>query len=1848
MILGIIFSVFVQQVPQFKNVKLAFRSNETPTFEIQLPKKKLSWVERTLAEEASQVPNNRDTSNNNQTNSNDLNSNIQNEQPQSDPSPFAADRDDPSTSIPRSNSEQIKASNEAIDAGNKKNIAEINGTTIKAEVKNNAGEETDIDSNIEQIADNKVKITLGENQENSISPGKYTLNVEIKDEGGETSFIKQDFTWGVLTINSNKSVFAVGDEAYLQMGVLKDDGHTICDATLKLEIRNPKSETQTLSTENKTIEKSGQCQQDNVVLIPDYFSRVKLDQEGTYELKLTNLDNGYEITDQFEVKNNLPFDVERIGPTRINPASPYEMKIKIKTKEDFQGNIIEHLPSDFIADGKKEITWNADFKANETYEFSYQFDAPDNSPYIYLLGPLEVTNQKDKLVFQESRQWQIASDAVPVFVTGAEAGIVAAGSTATNLVPVWNTVTGTAPTADTTTFRNGFRAYRFNPSSAQSALSRTYAIKTIVGRVAIRFASLPAANTVITQLTDANGNLMIRYINSGTKLQAQVGAGTVRDGPVIVANTWYVIEFSANTTAATATLDWRVDGVAQTQATNAQATLNMTAFVIGIFTSTSADMYADDIMISLTGADYPLGDGKVVPLIPNISGAHSFTVGDFRTDLSVNIAVADTTVAHGLVDEVPFTTNPGDYIKQIVIRGTGYVRIGFTDTTETIDARAVEVVSAQRASSTAAMNATMNLDDGGTLSAVYPSSDISQTTLIYDTSQFATPPSGGTWTAAKINALAVRWGYAGDITPNPYLNNVMLEVEYPIISIYGNAYQESAGSPYEGTTKWSVCDGSTLNISLSVGGGAKISKACSSSNGEFYFGVARPGAADNDIVVFLDTAGGNKGALYTHNNDTTTPIKGLTLFKDRLWIQSESATSITHEDIDSYDKDNDADIPVTVTQDVTDDMTVDSGVEMHIPSGETFAFASGLATLYVDKLHIIGTYSGGTEGLTLTGAGSSSTCDDTVANLRPLCIDSGSFTEPSYTYFTGAGASLIEATTYNDLYIQPGANSTTHTLNTGTVTANGLLTLGDGTYTSVIIDAYTNSTTVSATGNFTISGNTEFKADDINNLSVGGNWANSGTFTHNSNTVVFNASGIGRTINSGGTTAGKVFNTIQFNNSAGGWTIQTNNLKTANLTVTDVSAWALAASITLEVTGTYSIVDAETSATTWNTGSILYLNGTSQTIGSKTQTAETYATLQVGLNTDIRMWNSTATTFTVDATGSLYSQDHANVDGDLYIWGDYHTLTNDYWSYANDFDNAVVTRQVDVRIDPAATITVDSGDTLAAIGITAPNRTSISRQGASNGYGIVVAGGTINFQYADFDYLDGPNGIDIQASSTVTSLDNTKFDNLVATAGTDAFIYLVTSVIGAAAKTISAVQIDNTGSGANCNVNRTGTDTAGYWDFDLSTGLFDGETYDCKDGANEANPGQLRWDDSTTNTAPNSPSSLAQKKTDDTVIAQAGWTNETSVKYTATASDTDNPDTLYLCIEKDAIGTAFSNTEDSCGTGVAYSGTPVTVTHTIASQTDNTEYHWQARVKDTAGAYSGWVCYGVCDVNARDYGIDTTAPTGGSVVDGTDASDDDYNDGSLSSLSAYWTGTTPDSTVSGLLRYEYAIGTTQGGIDTKTWTDNGTATTITSTGLTLRTSQMYYFSVRAVDNATNIQSPPIYTNGQYVLPTLSFVLSTNTITFANLNNVNNNQDTKTMTVTTSTNGYNGYQVKAYRFSTFASVPYPTNTIPDFQGGSWATPGTWPAGQCTSGSDCGFGYTSSDPLVEGSNRFVSGTKYAPFSATASGDTIADNPGPISGTPITNEAFTITAGVAVAAIQAASLYQTQVVFIATANF
>ena len=301
------------------------------------------------------------------------------------------------------------------------------------------------EENLEEviIQDNKIKIA--QTNLRGFRPGLYKLKVTIKENGKE--FIQtQEFSWGVLAINFNKSIYLPNERAYLQMGVLDDKGHTICDAHLEIQVTNPYLQTTILSTADGTIQYSGKCGPDNVTDVPDYFAYYQVDRTGFYQVKLiaTTINGVREITDQFGVRESVPFEVERIGPTRIYPLEPYPITFSIISNQDFEGVIEERIPASFeifqpvyskkyssiSQEGNtKLIKWEVSLTTGEQVQLGYRFDAPDISPYLYLLGPLKIGS------FQETRHWQIASDAPDVTIL--------TDGTSWNIPEDWNSANNT-------------------------------------------------------------------------------------------------------------------------------------------------------------------------------------------------------------------------------------------------------------------------------------------------------------------------------------------------------------------------------------------------------------------------------------------------------------------------------------------------------------------------------------------------------------------------------------------------------------------------------------------------------------------------------------------------------------------------------------------------------------------------------------------------------------------------------------------------------------------------------------------------------------------------------------------------------------------------------------------------------------------------------------------------------------------------------------------------------------------------------------------------------------------------------------------------------------------------------------------------------------------------------------------------------------------------------------------------------------------------------------------------------------------------------------------------------------
>lgn len=522
---------------------------------------------------------------------------------------------------------------------------------------------------------------------------------------------------------------------------------------------------------------------------------------------------------------------------------------------------------------------------------------------------------------------------------------------------------------------------------------------------------------------------------------------------------------------------------------------------------------------------------------------------------------------------------------------------------------------------------------------------------------------------------------------------------------------------------------------------------------------------------------------------------------------------------------------------IQNDLTIATGT-LTLPSGTTTisgSFTNTTGTFAHNNGTVI-MNSGTAESLTLAGG----VFTNAFFNLRFDGSGSWTFTE-------------TQATTSNDFRIAQGtvtfpsgtltvignfANTLgTFNANTGTVKFSGTQPKTIDTNASFYNMLFTRSTTTSfidtsviALEDVTVSSGTVLFPSTL--FTIGGSLTNTASITPNGGTVLLNSSDTGETVQLGVSS----LNNLTINSGTGGWTISQHATTTSAFTLTSAGSFTLAPGQTLSVGGVFTN-SVGGASTTW-TGSILSLEAGAYTVNTKTNTGDSYGTLQVKANTDIQMWNSTSTNYSVNGTGSLYSQDHNSVDGELYIFGGYERATGtEYWNATTDFDGvslATTSRPVTVRLASGASVSLSSS-TLSVQG-TSTATTTIRNQGTGS-YTISVSGGTTTMQYYDIADL-GLSGVTLTGATKVTTMNNGRF---IPSTNSGTGISVTAQTIDAnPGLQVFFVNFSTTSAITVTNVSQTGGFPTSYWWFRNATGTVDGEFYDSDTG----NPGSIRWDDS--------------------------------------------------------------------------------------------------------------------------------------------------------------------------------------------------------------------------------------------------------------------------------------------------------------------------------------------------------------------------------------------------------------------
>jgi hypothetical protein len=358
----------------------------------------------------------------------------------------------------------------------------------------------------------------------------------------------------------------------------------------------------------------------------------------------------------------------------------------------------------------------------------------------------------------------------PVALTGFEHGAASASGGG-----IFAAMTGPGLSADTVVRRTGTYSLKViaNGAAANNASLTidTPAPGVAVVRVYVRLASDPAADVNELMLLDAGaGNdLRLGYRASTNKLTLRFGALAVTVGSTtITAGTWYRIDIRFIANANPRTAAWQIDGTGQTLVTDV-AEAGSTVGILRFGSTISADTFTanyDDVLISATTADYPIGAGTVIGLRPDgigtNSGAGSFTEED-------GTAIDANSYTH--VDD-NLMTGIADYIIQPTAAAGSYIEVTFADTVATCVV-GVSGVLAYHAPNNFTNDGQTRVVDGTTERVLYDG-DMGINVVSYKSAVIA--PTAASWTPTTVNGLRARIGYSTDANPDPYWDALRLEV----------------------------------------------------------------------------------------------------------------------------------------------------------------------------------------------------------------------------------------------------------------------------------------------------------------------------------------------------------------------------------------------------------------------------------------------------------------------------------------------------------------------------------------------------------------------------------------------------------------------------------------------------------------------------------------------------------------------------------------------------------------------------------------------------------------------------------------------------------------------------------------------------------------------------------------------------------------------------------------------------------------------------------------------------------------------------------------------------------------
>jgi hypothetical protein len=299
---------------------------------------------------------------------------------------------------------------------------------------------------------------------------------------------------------------------------------------------------------------------------------------------------------------------------------------------------------------------------------------------------------------------------------------------------------------------------------------------TLVAHLSVRFGVLPTSDAAVFTIAGGGATgwahpwIYLYYKGSSGKWALGLGSTTItvfQESNVTVAlNTWYSFDIRFPITASNVrTGEWYLDGVAQPTVTvtdSAAGSASAPRVAFGNYSLSpptygiAYTAYYDDVILSTTPSDFPIGDINISPLRPDAVGTHVNP-----TYFNERHGWAPDANSWQYFDDNPMNQNV-DFYRQVTASGTSYMELTFQDTTQTC-IRGVAPEMDAHPEGTSANNTKTSFFDGATEFVLYQG-DISFSTTAL---AFAIKPmtAAGGWTQARVNGLKVRFGYGVDINP---------------------------------------------------------------------------------------------------------------------------------------------------------------------------------------------------------------------------------------------------------------------------------------------------------------------------------------------------------------------------------------------------------------------------------------------------------------------------------------------------------------------------------------------------------------------------------------------------------------------------------------------------------------------------------------------------------------------------------------------------------------------------------------------------------------------------------------------------------------------------------------------------------------------------------------------------------------------------------------------------------------------------------------------------------------------------------------------------------------------------